>query len=261
MNAGDLFKAGQLQAAIDAQLQEVRANPGDSNRRLFLFELSAFAGDLERARKQIELLTYDSPELQVAVSIYRNALDAEKARRTVFAQGQPPQFFGTPPEHVSKRLAAIAELRSGRPTEAIRLLEEANAAVPALSGQFNERPFEGIRDADDLLGPVLEAFSNGRYFWLAFEQMASLALNPPQFPRDLLWMPARVVLKDGTTGDVLLPTLYPNSHESTDDAIRLGRKTDWLTVAEGLVRGVGAKTFLIGDDAASLLEIRELAVG
>src|SRR5438876_813200 len=110
MNAGEQFKAGRLQSAIEAQLAEVKANPGDFNRRLFLFELSAFAGDLERAKRQIELMTYDTPEMQIAVGVYRLALDSEQARRALLAQGQPPQFFITPPEHISKRLEAISEL-------------------------------------------------------------------------------------------------------------------------------------------------------
>jgi type VI secretion system protein ImpE len=261
MTAGDLFKSGQLQAAIDAQLAEVRAKPGDMNRRLFLFELAAFAGDQERARRQTEMLVYDTPELQAAVSLYRNALDAEDARRALFAKGQPPQFFGSaPPAHVAKRLEALTELRSGRAKEAAGLLQEANDAAPPVKGEFNGKPFDGLRDADDLFGPVLEAFNNGRYFWLPLEQVAFVALNPPQFPRDLLWAPARVTLRDGTSGDLLLPALYPNSHTHADDNIKLGRATDWLSAVDGWVRGVGAKTFLVGEDAVGLLDWRELSI-
>ena len=61
-------------------------------------------------------------------------------------------------------------------------------------------------------------------------------------------------------GDVLLPALYPNSHAHADDAVKLGRATDWTTPAEGLTHGIGAKTFLIGDAAAGLLEWRELLI-
>jgi type VI secretion system protein ImpE len=260
MNASDLFKAGRLQDALDAQLQEVKAQPGDVNRRLFLFELAAFTGDLERAGRQIEMLTFDTPELLAASALYRHALDAEKARRDLFAKGQPPQFFQPPPEHVAKRLEAVTVLRSSRPADAAKLLHEANEAAPALKGQFNEKDFEGARDADDLFGPVLEAFSQGRYFWVPLEQVNSVAMNPPKFPRDLLWVPARLMLKEGSTGDVLLPALYPNSHESSNEAIKLGRAVDWLQPAEGLVRGIGAKTFLIGDDAPGLLDWRELLI-
>jgi len=58
MKAGDLFKVGKLQEAIDLQIREVKANPGDPNRRLFLFELIAFTGDLDKARKQLEAISY-----------------------------------------------------------------------------------------------------------------------------------------------------------------------------------------------------------
>lgn len=260
MNAGDLFRAGRLQAAIDAQLAEVKAAPGDDARRLFLFELAAFAGDLDRAKRQIEMLSYDTPQLQLAVGVYRLALDSEAARRNFFHHGQPPSFFLPPPEHVGQRLGAWQEFRSGRPAEAAQILQRANEASPTLHGQFNGQSFDILRDADDLFGNVLEVFANGRYFWLAMEQVAAIAMNPPSTPRDLLWAPARLTLKDGTSGDVLLPAIYPNSHEHADDAIKLGRTTDWISPVEGMVRGLGAKTFLVGDDAASLLDWREVLI-
>ncbi len=260
MNAGELFKAGRLQAAIDAQLADVKAAPGDDGRRLFLFELAAFAGDLDRAKKQIEMLSYDLPQLQMAVGLYRLALDSEAARRNFLQSGQPPQFFSPPPDHVARRLQAVQELRSGRPAEAAEMLKEANEAAPMLCGQCNGRPFDILRDADDLFGTVLEVFANGRYFWLPLEQTAAIAMNSPTTPRDLIWAPARLTLKNGTSGDVLLPTMYPNSHEHADDAVKLGRATDWLTPAEGLVRGVGAKTFLVGDEATALLDWRDVAI-
>ena len=37
MNASELFKAGRLTEAIDAQIKEVKAQPGDQARRVFLF--------------------------------------------------------------------------------------------------------------------------------------------------------------------------------------------------------------------------------
>jgi hypothetical protein len=46
ISASELFKQGRLKDAIDAQLQEVKAQPADHGERLFLFELASFAGDL-----------------------------------------------------------------------------------------------------------------------------------------------------------------------------------------------------------------------
>jgi protein involved in temperature-dependent protein secretion len=59
---------------------------------------------------------------------------------------------------------------------------------------------------------------------------------------------------------VFLPATYPFSHEDADDQLRLGRSTDWRAVNDGPVRGVGLRTFLVDDDAISLLEWRELEI-
>lgn len=257
MNANELYRAGKLQAALDAQLLEVKANPGDMNRRLFLFELASFGGDLDRARRQLDLVHYDKPELEQAVSLYRMCLDAEQARRAFFAGGPPPNFFGEQPAHVGQRLEALTCLRSGRPADAARLVQEANDAGPALKGTLNEQPFEGMRDGDDLFGTVLEVFSQGRYFWVPLELVDSLQSNAPQFPRDLLWMPGRIVARNEAAGDVFLPTVYPDSHGHSDEAIQLGRSTDWPET-EGLVRGIGGRSFLAGENVVALLEVRQL---
>src|SRR4051812_43177064 len=105
--AHDLFHAGKLREAIDAQTQKVRANPTDNPARLFLFELLAFAGDLDRARKQLDVLRYDDPRHSAAVMQYRDALAAEAARRSVFAGTGQPKVLGVAPDHVRTRLEAL----------------------------------------------------------------------------------------------------------------------------------------------------------
>ena len=45
-----------------------------------------------------------------------------------------------------------------------------------------------------------------------------------------------------------------------DDAHRLGRATDWIEDDAG-ARGIGQRTFLVGDDALALDEIGVLKVG
>src|SRR5262249_57307224 len=98
-------------------------------------------------------------------------------------------------------------------------------------------------------------------FWLPLDQLDTLAANAPAYPRDLLWLPARVVMKEGEQGDVFLPALYPGSHESPEEPIKLGRSTDWKQAEGGPVLGVGARTFLVGEEASGLLEWRQLQMG
>jgi type VI secretion system protein ImpE len=258
MNAAELYKAGQLQPAIEAQIKEVKANPADQGKRLFLFELLAFAGDLERAQRQVDAVRYDDVGLEAAVQNYRRILEAEQARRKLFREGLEPKFLQPPPPHVLLRLEAVKHLRDGPQAAAAELLAQAAEAAPPLRGLLNDKPFAALRDCDDLFGPVLEVFAQGLYYWVPLEQVATLAMNAPKFPRDLLWFPARLEVRDGPTGEVFLPALYPGSHGHPDDQVKLGRATDWQSAGGGPVLGQGAREFLVEDDAVRLLEWRQL---
>jgi type VI secretion system protein ImpE len=258
MNASELFKAGKLQDAIDAQIKEVKANAADQGRRLFLFELLSFAGDLDRAQRQIEAIKYAEMELEAGVLNYRKMLDSERLRRRLFSEGLAPQFFGEPPEHVRLRLEAVNRLREKNNAETNQVLAQAEAARPALKGTLNDKSFESLRDCDDLFGGVLEVFAHGIYYWVPLESVQSLGMNAPKFPRDLLWVPARLETRDNAAGDVFLPALYPGSQDHASDQVKLGRQTAWTEEENAPVLGAGLRLFLIDDDASSILDWRKL---
>jgi type VI secretion system protein ImpE len=260
MTATESFKAGRLQEAITAQIQEVKTHPADHAKRLFLFELLAFAGDLDRAKRQIDAIEYDELELEAAALAYRKLIESEQARRKLFSEGLSPQFLLDPPEHLKMRLEAVDRLREKHPAEAAESLARAGEAAPTVHGLLNSKPFESLRDCDDLFGTVLEVMSQGKYFWVPLEQIDNLSMNAPKFPRDLIWMPAHLEMREGPAGDVFLPALYPGSHEHAEDRIKLGRATDWKGAEGGPVLGVGLRTFLVGEDAVTLLEWRELQI-
>jgi type VI secretion system protein ImpE len=258
MNAGELYQAGKLADAIDAQLAEVKNHPADPDRRLFLFELAAFSGDLERAGRQIDAVRYDDPEVAAAVESYRALVRAEQTRRRVFAEGIAPKFLAEPPEHVLLRVQAVAALAAGDAAGAREHLDRAAAVTPKLAGLLGGKPFLDLCDGDDRFGSVLEVMAHGEYYWVPLEQVDVLGTNAPAFPRDLIWMPARLEVRDGPAGDAFLSVLYPGTHEQEDDALRLGRATEWVELAEGPVLGVGMRTFLVGEDAVPIVEWRQL---
>jgi type VI secretion system protein ImpE len=260
MNAHELFSAGRLAEAIDAQLADVKANPGDQSKRLFLFELSAFGGDLDRATRQLEALKYEEMELQMAAQHYRNLLESERKRRLVFQEGTQPKFLFEAPEHVNLRVEALKHLREGNPAKSHEALEQAREKAPAVTGTLNDKPFKSLTDCDDLLGKVLEVMAKGEYFWVPLEAVSTIAMNPPRFPRDLIWAPARLETHGGESGEVFIPALYAKSHEHQEDAIKLGRTSDWIETENGPVLGRGGRIFLIDEDSIPLLEWRELIV-
>ena len=256
----DLYRAGKLQLALDAQLAEVKAHPADAGRRLFLFELAVFAGDDARARRQLDALPpAENPGAAVAVEQYRQCLDAAAARQALFAAGTRPALMDPAPEHVTLRLDALDRLRPATPPRRPTCFARADAAAPPVAGSLNGTPFDRLRDADDRLGPVLEVFARGKYLWVGLDQLDAVVSNPPKFPRDLVWLPAKLMAATGEMGDVFLPALYPGTAGHPDEAVRLGRTTEW-DEGDGPVVGRGAKLFFHGDDALPLLDWRQLEV-
>ncbi len=257
MSASELYKEGKLADAIAAQTNEVKAHPGDHARRLFLFELLSFAGEWDKAKRQIDAIKYDEMEVDAAVTKYARLVDAEIARRRLFTDGQKPDFLADPPESVTLRLDAVNRIREGNLAEAAELIQRADEKAPTSKGTLDGKPFDSFRDADDLFGNVLEVMAHGQYYWVPLELIESLAMNPPKYPRDLIWIPARL---ETTTqsGEVFLPASYPGSHEHDDDNIKLGRMTDWKEPEVGPVQGVGLRTFLVGEDGVAILELRQL---
>jgi type VI secretion system protein ImpE len=260
MTAAELFKAGKLSDAIEAQVQEVKLNPADQARRLFLFELLAFSGNWDRAGKQADALQYEEIELESAAESYRKLVAGERKRQQWWLNGVAPQFLIEPPQSARSRLDAANLIRQKRPNEAGALLNQLNESESPVAGTLNGKPFTGLRDADDLWGTVLEVMAHGDYYWVPLAQIETIDSNPPRFPRDLLWRPARLSMKDGPAGDVFLPVLYPGSHEHPDDLVKLGRLTDWRGDDTGPILGFGQHTYLSGDDQTSLCEWQQLTV-
>jgi type VI secretion system protein ImpE len=96
MKAKELLDAGHLDAAIEQLNQEVKSHPTDSRQRTFLFELLCFAGDYQRAARQLDVIGQQQAA-EVGVQVYRDILVAETARRRLFAEGLRPRFlFDTP---------------------------------------------------------------------------------------------------------------------------------------------------------------------
>src|SRR5262249_40475992 len=112
------FEAGELQSGIDELTSKVKANPTDRQQRIFLFEMLLFAGDWERAERQLEVIGNQSMEAGLGVQIYRDNLKAERDRIRLFSEGLRPHFIGEVPDYVALHLDAINRLREGKIGEA-----------------------------------------------------------------------------------------------------------------------------------------------
>ena len=228
--ARELWAAGRLDAAIEQLGVELRSNPTDAQRRTFLFELLTFAGQYDRAEKQLDVLARGGSDAEVGTMLYRAALQAERVREHMFATGDYPA---------------------------------ASAPAP-VAGTLNGRPFLSIEDADPRLGARLEVFAGGRYLWLPFAHVAAVRIEAPVHLRDLRWLPARIAtnesVRDMELGEVLLPSLTPAAWRHEDAALRLGRATDWDELPDGDYAPIGQKMLRIDDELVPLVDVRDLVI-
>jgi type VI secretion system protein ImpE len=232
MTARELYQAGKLAEAVQALNIELRDNPGDTKRRTFLFELLCFAGNFDRADKQLEILAQENKDAQLGALVYRAALHAERIRCELFQKKDYPRTAG-------------------------------GSAAAGPRGTWNGRPFESISDADPRIEGRLEVFAAGQYLWIPFEHIASIEVQAPKRLRDLIWAPAILrpspAFKERDLGEVLLPALAPFSFQQEDDALKLGRATAWRE-QDGEAVPFGQKMFLIDDEEAPILELRRLEI-
>ena len=229
MNARQLYKEGRLDDAIEALGAEVRDNPTDAQRRAFLFELLCFAGQFDRAEKQLSVLGRGSREAEMGALLYHAALHGESLRQPMFEQQNFPQSTAKP-----------------------------------VAGTINGKPFTTISDADPRIGARLEVFAAGQYMWLPFEHIETVRVEAPKMLRDLLW--ARAVVRPAASfkglelGEALIPVISPLSWQSSDSDVRLGRSTEWVQFEDGSQGPVGQKMLLVDDEEFPMLELRELVI-
>ena len=257
-DAKQFFDEGNLAGAIAAVTEEVKAKAVDTKRRTFLFELLCFAGDLERAGRQLDVIAQQDAMAEPAVQVYRNVLHAEGQRRRLFSDGLKPEFLLDPPDYVRLHLEAVNRLRENNGADAKALLDKSESARQPLRGQVDGTAFEGFRDCDDLLGPFLELLVLRDYVWVPFEQIREIDIPAPERPRDLLWGPARLVLSNGEERRGYVPVIYYGSHRESDDKLKLGRLTNWVSSDDGPILGRGQRLLLAGEEGRSFLEIRHV---
>ena len=132
MTTAELYQAGKLDEAVEAALQAVRAKPTDSAARFFLSELLCFAGEFERADRQLDTLMQQATELAIPVGQFRQLIRAEVARQQFFQEGRLPEFLAELTPELQLYLEASICLREGQSQEANDLL--ARAEQQRLSG-------------------------------------------------------------------------------------------------------------------------------
>jgi type VI secretion system protein ImpE len=227
MDAREVLRAGDARGALEQLKQEVRKAPRDARLRTFLFQLFCVFGEWDRALTQLTTAAELDPLAVPMAQAYRAAIRCELLRGKIFAGERTPPVFGDPEPWMPLLIEAVRVLASGRAEEAAGLRDAAFEQAPAAAGLRDGEEFAWIADADQRLGPMLEALVDGKYYWVPFHRLGSVDIEKPEDLRDQVWMPARFVWTNGGESFGFIPTRYPGSEHATDAALALARRTEW----------------------------------
>lgn len=255
--AEQLLREGQPEAALAAIQAEIKAHPAEARWRVFLFQLLAVLGRWDRALNQLNVSAeLDAAHLLMAQT-YRELLQCETLRQEVFAGRHSPLLLGDPEPWIAELLEALRLDGQGHAAEAAGLRQRAFEQAPASGGRLDGVEFAWIADADNRIGPMVEAMLNGRYYWIPFSRIQRIETTAPEDLRDLVWLPAEFTWANGGAAFGFIPTRYPGS-EAQDGAIQLARRTDWVELSGGIYRGLGQRMLATDAGEYPLLECRSI---
>jgi type VI secretion system protein ImpE len=259
MTAKELLQQGKLDEARKMLQEEVRAKPTDAKLRVFLFQMMAVQGEWEKALTQLNVAAdLDAINLLMA-QVCRPALATEALRTEIFLGQKTPLFLGEPEDWIGWLLEANKLLSKGHTGHASELREKAFESAPATSGTINGEKFEWIADADQRMGPVIEALVDGKYYWIPMHRISKIEMEPPSDLRDLVWAPATFTWSTGAKAIGLIPVRYPETEKLGDSLAKLSRKTEWADRG-GTSVGIGQRLLTTDAVEVPLLEVRELVL-
>lgn len=256
----DLFTQGELNAAIQAVTENVKQNQEDIVTRSRLIEYLCVAGLFDRADRQLEVIASQDPKTTVRVMELRQLMRAARAREEVLMKGRLPEFISTPPEHIDYRLRALVAMREDNLSESSAWISKAEDSRPSLKGFMDENKFDEFRDLDDFFGGLLEVYtSTGKYFWVPMETITEANFASPSRAIDKAWVEVDLSLKDGPSGVVYIPAIYPKlKNQEISQRLQTGLETDWNEDEFGVTRGLGLRCFFIGEQSISINELTNL---
>ncbi|MGD9629311.1 MAG: type VI secretion system accessory protein TagJ [Pyrinomonadaceae bacterium] len=249
---------GDLKGAVEAAINLVKTNPTNVAARTFLFELSCFSGEWERAEKQLDTIGHQDAGAAIGSLIYRQNFKAERDRINLFEHSSRPENAMKFPDYVEDLLRTVDLNRRGEIAETRSLLDDIEERRPAFSVTVNGEGFSDFRDYNDLTMCVFEVFIKDNYIWLPFEQVVSIEFLERRSLRDVYWPQAKVEMTNGTTGEMFFPSLYVNSWKNSDDRVRLGRSVDWRDAGNDLFVGEGMRIFWMDGKDKALTDINTI---
>jgi len=226
-----------VEDALSALKDEVRKAPAQVELRARLFALHCVLGRWDKAQADLGVIRQLDPSWTIPAQLYQSLMVAEVLRRDVFAGQARPLIMGEPEPWVGWNVQALASEAEGRIGEAADLRKQAWEAAPEFKCVVDGHSCQWLSDADRRLGPVLEVMA-------------------PEFLVEVVWVPAKLFVRNGAELAAHLPARYPGTESATDGNLCLGRSSDWIPGGDGTKRPIGQKMFESEAEQFGLLSCR-----
>ena len=234
--------------------------PGAFRRRhrSVLFQLYCLQGNLDGVQTQLQLVGDFDVEATLWVGVCEKLLACETSRRQSSAGRLRRR------SSANRRSGSVARSRhcasvsraTGRPRPPARPMHWPRPRP--WRPRSTVRRSSGVADADSRLGPLLEAYIDGKYYWIPFEHIREINPRGRTHFMDSIWAPADFLWLNEGAASGYLPVRYPGSETNANPQIQLGRATDWQERAEGFFCGLGHRIFATNDADFSVGEIRTM---
>ena len=248
-----LVRSGDPKGALAQLTTAVKAAPADPKLRIFMAQLLCVLGQWERAHTQLNVVADMKSDTGPMREMVGHALRCELLRAATFEGRRPPMIFGAPEEWLALLIESL--LRQSEGELANSLAESAFEKAPTTRGKLNGEAFEWIADADSRLGPVLEAMVNGRYYWIPFNRLSKVSMEPVVDLRDRVWLPATLSFSNGGEAIAMLPVRYPGSQNSEDGQVQMAAKTIWNPIGGERFAGLGQRVLITDLGEHDLLDV------
>ena len=245
-NIVQAFSNGNLEKALSLASDLIKHNSSNTELRLLFVELLCYDHQWKRADQNLILLSRLVPEREPFFSKWRQNIRAAMDREAVFSFNASPVLLHEITPGIERALHTLKALKSSKPIE--------SEYTPYVSMQVNQSYHGEVRDADELLGGILEIYSqDGKYCWVDMMNIQALVLLPSKQKIDQLWCPASLTLLQKKPFEIWLPMIYPTLGS---EACRAGIETKWI-IENGIKRGQGLKTWFVGEQQLPLNKCKE----
>jgi type VI secretion system protein ImpE len=247
-----------LSLALSELTDEIRQKPADFKKRVYLVQLLCVLGHWSRALNQLTVAAELDALAIPMKQVYSDAIQGEGLRAEVFAGKRSPMLFGQPDQWIALLIESLMQSGQGASELAESLRIRAFENAPTRSGTINGERFDWLCDGDMRLGPVMEAYVNGRYYWIPFDKLSKVKIEAPEDLRDSVWTPAHLTFVNGGETLALIPTRYPGSEASDDGLLQLAKKTEWVELRPEVFSGIGQRSLSSDKGEYALMDIREI---